>query len=626
MLLNETYIEFQDTVKHSFNLTVKGNSFYRSASTISNNTAISQLHYAKENTIHTFEGNNIISQSFIDSLCDFCTFKGFANFSVNDFTNSAQNFTIQPDAAGNLTKPFSFKKIFTSESIHINIILQNNNTSFLTFDEFESGPITPSLMLVHFISVIEPMFDNNLFVINYKKNDTMFYYNNGTEIEENDIIYIPMQYYNVSVLGELPMSINLQPPVSGRDNWFAIRPVRSESATPTPTPTTTKTISGSVTPTTTNTTTTTLSPTFSATTTSTLSSTFSASTTPASATSDTATTTKSHSVTTTSTATPTFTTGTATPSITSSTPSPTISVTPSMPGTTGPSPTVTTSPTTTLSLSTLPSAASTESFVSSPSSSSSPSPSITSESSQTPTQSSTQSTTPTPTKLLPVGQKTININDIPSQSNTNKILYIPLPSTSSSVSRNVFYQDQVIIPEFAPSGIEIIVDDPNPDIYYSSNNIQFVSSIVVNINLIDGSNNLGGSVEICFKSNSNSDQVCLGYLDESKNEWVCEDECPDEKNGFYCGKTDHFTNFALLLDGGSNTNSKCSGDNDGLVTGSWYGDLFLAIGCVVFMSLCILIIIISASIPAIDSLIYGTEGRRIRKLRTVQRTTNEMRL
>ena len=54
----------------------------------------------------------------------------------------------------------------------------------------------------------------------------------------------------------------------------------------------------------------------------------------------------------------------------------------------------------------------------------------------------------------------------------------------------------------------------------------------------------------------------MGYLDEN-NEWVCEDECiSSDNNGKYCGTTDHFTSFAILLDGGSGTGG--CGSDDGI--------------------------------------------------------------
>ena len=51
----------------------------------------------------------------------------------------------------------------------------------------------------------------------------------------------------------------------------------------------------------------------------------------------------------------------------------------------------------------------------------------------------------------------------------------------------------------------------------------------------------------------------MGFLN-NKNEWECQDPCLTSKNGQLCGKTDHFTNFALLLTGANSqkNNDPCA--------------------------------------------------------------------
>jgi len=77
------------------------------------------------------------------------------------------------------------------------------------------------------------------------------------------------------------------------------------------------------------------------------------------------------------------------------------------------------------------------------------------------------------------------------------------------------------------------------------------------------STRFGVEAEICLSLTTpiGNDKACLGYLDESKSPpaWVCEDECLTNKDGQMCGKTTHFTNFAILL-GGSNAGGKCDSD------------------------------------------------------------------
>lgn len=54
--------------------------------------------------------------------------------------------------------------------------------------------------------------------------------------------------------------------------------------------------------------------------------------------------------------------------------------------------------------------------------------------------------------------------------------------------------------------------------------------------------------------------ACLGYLDENVKPptWTCEDTCLSPgKNNQVCGETDHFTNFAILLSGGSSDHKAC---------------------------------------------------------------------
>ena len=64
---------------------------------------------------------------------------------------------------------------------------------------------------------------------------------------------------------------------------------------------------------------------------------------------------------------------------------------------------------------------------------------------------------------------------------------------------------------------------------------------------------------ICLESSDSNEDECLGYYDTEKKEWICEDDCPEkEDGGLVCGKTDHLTSFALLLNG---KNSDCTGDD-----------------------------------------------------------------
>ena len=89
-------------------------------------------------------------------------------------------------------------------------------------------------------------------------------------------------------------------------------------------------------------------------------------------------------------------------------------------------------------------------------------------------------------------------------------------------------------------------------------------------------------------------------------------------NGFACGSTDHFTNFALLLEGSSNGggNDGCSSISEDWVTNSWLGDLLLLVSCAAFVFLICFVIIVSSFIKPFQRLIYGSEGFRIKKTRS----------
>jgi len=177
------------------------------------------------------------------------------------------------------------------------------------------------------------------------------------------------------------------------------------------------------------------------------------------------------------------------------------------------------------------------------------------------------------------------------------------------------------VPQVAPSGVEIVVTDSDPQLI-SSSDISTVFSPIVNVDLVDLSQNLGGAVEICLKPDGDADEdnLCLGFLDSSLSppEWVCEDSCLDETpNGLFCGTTTHFTNFALLL--GGTGGSGCDSSSEVYITGKLLGDVLLVVGCFVLIC-CIgaMIILLGTFVPPIRDFILGAEGARIKKARLGQ--------
>lgn len=91
-------------------------------------------------------------------------------------------------------------------------------------------------------------------------------------------------------------------------------------------------------------------------------------------------------------------------------------------------------------------------------------------------------------------------------------------------------------------------------------------SAVIDLKLIDPSGQLlpfQGEIELCFVPTFDSDQplTCLGYLREEDMTWVCQDYALYTKNAEYCGVTNHFTSFALLLGGPCGPNCSDSENN-----------------------------------------------------------------
>ena len=97
---------------------------------------------------------------------------------------------------------------------------------------------------------------------------------------------------------------------------------------------------------------------------------------------------------------------------------------------------------------------------------------------------------------------------------------------------------------------------------------------------------------------------------------MCEDECLSENNDNYCGRTDHFTNFAILLGAGIGNDGGCGDGNYQYVTGDWFGDLMLVMSiCLLLIIICCVIGFIFTVVPPFKRIMYGKEGYRIVSLR-----------
>jgi len=153
-----------------------------------------------------------------------------------------------------------------------------------------------------------------------------------------------------------------------------------------------------------------------------------------------------------------------------------------------------------------------------------------------------------------------------------------------------------------------------------------VISEVIDVSFVSSTSSLNNEVEICIKPNRNVDanSGCLGFYDEQAQQWKCQDDCLEEQqSGLLCGKTDHFTNFAILLTG-SSSHDGCHSMSGVYITGSWEGDLILTscfIGVAVFL---VVIIILLGSTVVGDRVALNTEARRIRNIHHILQTQEKL--
>lgn len=222
-----------------------------------------------------------------------------------------------------------------------------------------------------------------------------------------------------------------------------------------------------------------------------------------------------------------------------------------------------------------------------------------------------------PTQIVLPSQVFVQTNT-PSASRSPTFISQPCSNDVNSQCGGLVVTDVV-----SPSGSVIIIENPDLNIIGQSDTSN-VFSFVVNVRLEDENADLGGDVEICIESTAEANEdLCLGFLDESSNppKWKCEDPCLQKNSdGLLCGNTDHFTNFALLLNGGSGKNKGCGSDSDKWITGSGYGDLILVLSCALFCIAFGIIFIIAVNVvPPVKRIAYGREGMRIAKSRDVSR-------
>jgi len=123
---------------------------------------------------------------------------------------------------------------------------------------------------------------------------------------------------------------------------------------------------------------------------------------------------------------------------------------------------------------------------------------------------------------------------------------------------------------------------------------------------------------LCFNVDEDVDEddACLGFIDEDEKEFKCEDECLERNDeDQLCGETSHFTNFAILLQGGGSSGGKCGSSTNDFITGVWWGDLTLTaslLGCCCCFG--IVFILLALFVPPFQRLFFGKEQYETAKL------------
>ena len=188
----------------------------------------------------------------------------------------------------------------------------------------------------------------------------------------------------------------------------------------------------------------------------------------------------------------------------------------------------------------------------------SPSSSKLSPSRMPPSESETASSSPS--NCLPNYLMEIPLNNLTAS------LLIDLPPINGSMIGSLYISPEI---SSRPNGVLMIQPRCRPSTQKS-----IVISEVLDITLGYPQGiyltQLDHSLTICFPRPLNtkkSDKLCLGYFDEDKSKWKCEDKCltvPGKGSSggdhVVCGETGHLTNFALLLDL-SEEGEPCQSDN-----------------------------------------------------------------
>ena len=209
---------------------------------------------------------------------------------------------------------------------------------------------------------------------------------------------------------------------------------------------------------------------------------------------------------------------------------------------------------------------------------------------------------------IPQNERTNEVERSASQSMLSSVPSVNLCIGTAANCVQIGTRPQAIVPELAPSGAIITSGGVDAELV-SASDTSAVVSVIINLEIADPVESLGGQVEICLEADNtinSSDDVCLGFLDESAEppEWICEDRCLQEaSDGLFCGSTDHFTNFALLLDLSDDNDCNSSGDQDVFV--------WLSLG---FLIAALIIILIAVALIETKYMLKNRRRRKTLKL------------
>lgn len=176
----------------------------------------------------------------------------------------------------------------------------------------------------------------------------------------------------------------------------------------------------------------------------------------------------------------------------------------------------------------------------------------------------------------------------------------------------------------ANSNTVVLVTRANEELLRQVDSSDVVST-VVDVTIVGDQS--GVTAELCFSvaDDVDTDEACLGFIDEDEARFKCEDECLERNDqDQLCGETTHFTNFAILLAGGGSADGKCGSSTNDFITGEWWGDLTLTASLVGFCLLFgIAFILLALFVPPFGKLFFGQEHLQQKEfLSTLSRPTS----